>query len=336
MAEQTKGQEQAQGAKRLYILSTAPQIVSPVDTRAIMRNVLIAMAPAFAVAVALFGLRARAVTASAVAASVLFEHLWCLARHTPTTVGDLSAAVTGVLIAFNVPAGVPLWMVVVGSFVAIVLTKELFGGIGYNFANPAIVARIVLSVSFPAAMTTWVGPRLTLSPVDAVSSATMLSASAIKLPYLDMFLGTEMGMLGETSAAAILLGFAILLATRTITWHVTIPYLATVFLLSLPTGHDPLAQVLSGGLMLGAVFMATDYSSSPMTAKGKVIYGIGCGLICCVIRFWGNMNEGCAYSILLMDLLVPYIDRACALTPFGDEKPGLLARLRARKGGERQ
>ena len=166
--------------------------------------------------------------------------------------------------------------------------------------------------------------------------ATMLSASAIKLPYLDMFLGTEMGMLGETSAAAILLGFAILLATRTITWHVTIPYLATVFLLSLPTGHDPLAQVLSGGLMLGAVFMATDYSSSPMTAKGKVIYGIGCGLICCVIRFWGNMNEGCAYSILLMDLLVPYIDRACALTPFGDEKPGLLARLRARKGGERQ
>lgn len=198
-------------------LGPAPQLVTPVTTRTIMRNVLIALAPCLVASLVLFGLDALRVTATSVVACVLLEWLWCRLRKVPSTVGDLSAAVTGVLLAFNIPAGMPTYMVVVGAFVAIILTKELFGGIGCNFANPAIMGRIVLSIAFPAAMTTWVVPRVTLSSVDTVSSATMLAPSATRIPLWDMFVGTEMGTLGETSALAILVGLAYLLATHTIT-----------------------------------------------------------------------------------------------------------------------
>ena len=229
--------------------------------------------------------------------------------------------VTGLLLAFNLPSTIPLYMAVIGSFVAIVVVKELFGGIGRNFANPAIVARIVLSVSFTAAMTNYAAPRGFLpgaTGVDAVSSATPL---------------VHPGVLGETCGIAILLGFAWLLVTRTVTFTIPGVYVGTVIVCSLLTGHDVATQVFSGGLLLCAVFMATDYTTSPTTFKGQVIFAVGLGLITCLIRFWGNMNEGAAYSILLMNLVVPYIDSLTATTPLGGEKKRRFARAK-KEGGE--
>ncbi len=195
------------------------------------------------------------------------------------------------------------------------------------------MGRIVLSIAFPAAMTTWVVPRVTLSSVDAVSSATMLAPSATRIPLWDMFVGTEMGILGETSALAILVGLAYLLATHTITWHIPVVYVGLVFVLSALMGLDAPAQVLSGGLMLGAVFMAPDYPTATITPRGKAAYAIGLALITCLIRFWGNMNEGCAYAILFMNLLAPYINELTVDTPLGGTRPSLRVRLRDR-GGE--
>ena len=309
----------AEEREKPLVLLAAPQITSPVTTQVIMRNVLIALAPALVASVAFFGLPALAVTAVSVASCVGFEYLWCRLRQLPNTATDLSAAVTGVLLAFNLPSTIPLYMVVVGAFVAIIMTKELFGGIGRNFANPAIVGRIFLAVAFPVAMTTFVAPHFTLSPVDVVSSATPLSPTAQVLAHLELALGLHMGVLGETSSVAILLGFAYLLVTKTIRWHTTVTYVATVAVMSLLCGYDPVAQALSGGLLLGAVFMATDYTTSPSTTKGKVVFAIGCGIITCLIRFFGNLNEGVAYSILFMNLLVPYIDVLTPNTPIGGE-----------------
>ncbi|MDO4807774.1 MAG: RnfABCDGE type electron transport complex subunit D [Coriobacteriales bacterium] len=303
------------------VLLAAPQITSPVTTQSIMRNVLIALAPTLLASVLLFGLPALLVVTTAVVSCVGFEWLWCRLRKTPNTIGDLSAAVTGVLLAFNVPSTIPLYMVVIGSFVAIILTKELFGGIGRNFANPAIVARIFLAVAFPVAMTTFVPPTVALSPVDVVSSATPLAPGASSLSILELLMGTHMGVLGETGSITILIGLVYLLVTHVITWHIPFAYVATVAVLSALTGHHPLSQVLSGGLLLGAVFMATDYTTSPATKKGKLVFAVGCGLITCLIRFWGNLNEGVAYSILFMNLLVPYINMLTPNTPVGGERP---------------
>ena len=310
---------------RPLILHVMPQITSPVTTQVIMRNVLIAMAPTIVAAGVLFGIRALVVIAVAVASCMGFEWLWCYLRKLPNTVDDLSAAVTGVLLAFNVPSTMPLYMVVIASFVAIIITKELFGGIGFNFANPAVVGRLFLAVAFPVAMTSFVAPQVTLSPVDVVSSATPLAASSQPLSYLELMLGTHMGVLGETCAATLLLGLVWLLVTGTITWHVPVVYVATVALLSLLVGRDPIAQVLSGGLLMGAIFMATDYSTSPSTLRGKLVFALGCGLITSLIRFWGNLNEGVAFSILFMNLLVPHIDALIVNTP-------VLGQA-ARKGG---
>jgi len=301
------------------VLLAAPQISTPVTTQSIMRNVLIALVPALLCALAYFGLPALLVVCTAVASCMGFEWAWCRLRNIPNTAGDLSAAVTGVLLAFNLPPTIPLYMVVIGSFVAIVLAKELFGGIGRNFANPAIVGRIFLAVAFPVAMTTFVVPQVALSPVDALSSATPLAPGAAPRGVIELLLGTHMGVLGETSAFAIALGGAYLLATGVITWHVPVAYVGTVAALSLLAGKNPVAQVLSGGLLLGAVFMATDYTTSPATKRGKLVFAVGCGLITCLIRFWGNLNEGVAYSILFMNLLVPYIDALTPNTPVGGE-----------------
>ena len=305
---------------RPLALNPMPQITSPETTQSVMRNVLIAMAPAAVASVIFFGPRALLVTLASVAMCMAFEHLWCLGTKVPTTVSDLSAAVTGVLLAFNVPVSIPIYMLAIGDFVAIIITKALFGGIGKNFANPAIVGRLTLAVAFPVAMTNFTAPLVTFTPADVVSSATALAPSAPAITLLDMFLGSEMGVLGETSALAILIGFAFLLATKTITWHVTAVYVGVVALASLLMGLDPLAQICSGGLMLGAVFMATDYSTSPATLRGKIVFAIGCGLITCLIRFWGNLNEGVAFSILFMNLLVPYIDQLTPNTPVGAVK----------------
>ncbi len=305
--------------KTPLLLLPSPQISSPRTTRTIMRDVLIALAPTVVAAVALFGVPALLVTLVSVTSCVGFEYLWCRLRKIPNTATDLSAAVTGVLLACNLPPTMPLYMVVIGAFVAIVLTKELFGGIGRNFANPAIVGRIFLAVAFPAAMTTFVLPGAGPSGVDIVSSATPLAPAADPHAIATLALGTYAGVLGETSAVAILLGLAYLLATRTITWHIPVTYVGTVCALSLLAGLNPLAQALSGGLLLGAVFMATDYTTTPATLRGKVVFALGCALVTCLIRFWGNLNEGVAYSILFMNLLVPHIDALTANVPVGGE-----------------
>ena len=310
------------------VLLTAPQLTSPASTRTIMRDVLIALVPALAASVAVFGARSALVVATSVLACVGFEHLWCRLRKISSTVGDLSAAVTGVLLAFNLPSTLPLYMVVVGAFVAIVMTKELFGGIGCNFANPAIVGRIVLAVAFPAAMATFsapTGPAAGLAlgaaaGADLVSSATPLAPAAAAHPWAQLLLGTHAGVLGETSAAAILIGFAYLLFRRVITWHAPVAYVGVVCALSLLVGADPVAQALSGGLLLGAVFMATDYATTPATLRGRIVFAVGCGLITCLIRFWGNLNEGVAYSILFMNLLVPHLDVLTRNVPVGGER----------------
>ncbi|MBP3894506.1 MAG: RnfABCDGE type electron transport complex subunit D [Atopobiaceae bacterium] len=320
-------------ANNPLVLRPAPQISSAVTTHIIMRDVLVALIPATVAAVAYFGLRALLVIATSIASCVGFEYLWCRLRKTPQTIGDLSAAVTGLLLAFNVPSTLPLYMVVIGAFVAIIMTKELFGGIGKNFANPAIVGRIFLAVAFPVAMTTFVGPQVALSPVDVVSSATPLAPTAQPLSYLELLLGMHMGVLGETSALALLLGMVFLLYRPVITWHIPVAYVGTVCVLSLLTGHDVIAEALSGGLLLGAIYMATDYSTCPATKRGKLVFGVGCGLITCLIRFFGNLNEGVAYSILFMNLLVPYIDQLTPNIPVGGEAI-IAERRRAKRGGK--
>lgn len=321
----------AENAKRPLVLSTAPHVFDGVSTRKIMLNVLIALVPALVASGVIFGWRALLVVAVTTLACVLFEYLWCRLRKAPQTAGDLSAVVTGLLLAFNLPSTIPLYMAVVGAFVAIVVVKELFGGIGKNFANPAVVGRIVLSVSFTAAMTNYALPQSFLlggaSGVDAVTSATPLAPGAAQLPLVDLLFGIHPGMLGETCAVALLLGLAWLLATRTVTLTIPGVFVGTVIVCSLLTGHDVATQVFSGGLLLGAIFMATDYVGSPTTFKGQVVFGVGLGLITCLIRFWGNMNEGVAYAILLMNLVVPYIDALTQTTPLGGAKKRRKARV---------
>ncbi len=299
-----------------------------------MRDVLIALAPAAIAATAFFGYRALLLIVTSIALSVACEYLWCRLRGLPNTTGDLSAAVTGLLLAFNVPSTLPIGMLAIGVFVAIIMTKELFGGLGKNFANPAIVGRIFLAVSFPAAMSSYVQPNRILplpTAYDLLSSATPLSPTAPPTTLAELFFGQHAGVLGETSALALLLGGIYLLARGVIGWQIPASYLGTVALLSLVVGKSPIEQILSGGLMLGAFFMATDYVTSPATKRGKLVFGVGCGLIMCLIRFFGNMNEGVAFSILFMNLLVPYIDRLTANVPVGGEQ----ARSRRRaKGGE--
>lgn len=299
-------------------VSSSPHIRSGATTTKIMGTVIIALMPALVASVIIFGPRALLVTAVTVAAAVLFEFAWCHLRHQPDSIQDLSAVVTGLLLAFNVPSTIPLWMPVVGAFVSIVIVKELFGGIGRNFANPAIVGRMVLAVSFTSRMTAFPFPN-TLSGVDALTSATPLAAAGngAQLPYLDLLLGTHGGVLGETCSLALIIGGVFLIAVGTIKATIPVTYLATVAVISLLTGHDPLVQLLSGGLLLGAFLMATDYTTSPYTTKGQIVYGLLLGVITCGIRFWGNMAEGVSYAILIMNLLVPYINALTRHRPLG-------------------
>lgn len=301
------------------VVSPVPHVHSPLTTRRVMGNVVIALLPAVVASTIIFGWRSLLVILVTVAACVLCEFLWCRLRKQRQTVGDLSAVVTGILLAFNLPSTVPLYLPVIGAITAIIVTKELFGGIGHNFANPAIVGRITLAVSFPSLMTAYAYPA-TLSGVDALSSATPLAVSDEALPLLDLFLGTHGGVLGETCCLALLIGLVWLLVTRTIEITIPLVYVGTVAIMSLICGYSPLQQILSGGLLLGAIFMATDYTTSPFTRRGKIIFALGCGLLTCLIRFWGNMNEGVSYSILLMNLLVPYINAKTRKTPMGGGK----------------
>jgi len=289
------------------IVTAAPHITSADSTQKIMQRVCLALVPALIASVITFGINALILTAVTVIACVAFEYGYCKLMGREIPVGDFSAVVTGMLLAFNLPASLPWWMAVVGALVAIVVVKQLFGGMGYNFANPAIVARIALAVGFAGKMAAYPKPA---NGIDALASATPLAVAG-ELgtdSYVTLLLGNHGGVLGETCAIAIILGGIYLIATKVISPMIPVTYLGTVAVLSLLAGKDPIVQLLSGGLLLGAFFMATDYVTSPTTAKGKLVFGIGLGVITCAIRFFGTMNEGVSFAILLMNLTVPYID----------------------------
>ncbi len=307
------------------LVTYSPHIKSNITTRKIMLNVIIAMAPALICATIFFGIRALMLTCVSVLACVVFEYLARRVMKRDNTIGDLSAVVTGILVAFNVPVTLPVWMLIIGDFVAIIVAKQMFGGIGQNFANPAILGRIVLLVSFPAQMTTWVAPGFHsfLVPADVVTTATPLAdiTNTETLPSLwNMFIGNCAGSLGETAALALIIGGLYLMIRRIISPIIPIAYIGTVFLFTWALGYDPFYQILAGGVMLGGFFMLTDYSTSPSTRLGKLIFAVGCGLITVVIRIFGSYPEGVSFAILLMNILVPYIDKATKLKPFGKVK----------------
>ena len=316
------------------IVTASPHIRDTATTRGLMGNVLIALVPSIVASALIFGPRALLLVGVTTAACVGFEYLYCLLMHKPNPVGDLSACVTGVILALNLPVNMPLWIAIVGALVAIVLVKQLFGGLGYNFANPALIGRIVLFLGFASRMTAYVYPDMA---VDALASATPLNAyvNPYNVSLLDMLLGIHGGMLGETCILAILLGLAYLLFTHTI--QITIPasIVGTVFVLTLLATGSPyvaLVRCMSGGLLFGAVFMATDYVTSPFTTKGKLFYGIFIGLVTFLIREFGSMNEGMSFAILLGNLMVPWFNAWGHQVALGYKKP---KKEKAAKGGEK-
>lgn len=307
----------------LLTLSPSPHLKSGDSIQTVMRDVLIALAPAFVWSIVAFGIMAAVLTALSVALCVFFEAAYQMMTKQKVTVSDLSAAVTGVLLAFNLPSSCAWWVLIPGAFFAIVIVKQLFGGIGKNVVNPAIAARIFIFVSWPSQLSVFKEPMS-----DAVSSATPLASAKtgiISAEYsaLDSFLGFIPGCIGEVSALCLLLGFAYLLVRRVISWHIPAAFVGAVALISFifpqaGSRTEYLAvSVLSGGLLLGAVFMATDYVTSPVTSGGKLIFGVGCGLLTVMIRFFGAYPEGVSFAIMIMNLLVWYIDRLTAPRPFG-------------------
>ena len=301
-------------------VSVSPHIRGRETTRRIMLDVIIAMIPALAAACVIFGMRSLLLTAASALFCVVLEHVWCLIRKIPTTVGDLSAVVTGMLLAFNVPVGMPLWQLFVGDAIAILVVKMLFGGIGCNFVNPALVGRVALMFSFPASMTDY---ATHVAKLDALTGATPL-ASAGELGWSDfmtLFLGQHGGVLGETCAAALLAGGVYLCIRRVIKPWLPLAYIGSAALFTLLFGGaNPVHSIFSGGLLLGAVFMATDYVTSPITEWGRVIFGVGCGLITAAIRVFANATEGVSFAILLMNLVVPYINTLTRPKAFGEVK----------------
>ena len=314
------------------IVSASPHLRSEETTTGLMANVIVALVPCVVASAIIFGLRALLVTAVSVVASVAFEWLYCKLLKKPNPVGDLSAVVTGIILALNVPVGMPIGELIVGDFVAIIVVKQLFGGIGMNFANPALVGRIFLFISFAGEMNTWVYPD---AAVDQLSSATPLKvADPSKLSLLDLFMGVHGGVLGETCALAILLGLIYMVATKTISAAIPASYIGSMFifyLISTRSLHGALVGVLSGGLLFGAVYMATDYVTSPFTLKGKLVYGVALGIVTFAIREWGSYAEGVSFALLFMNLWVPYINDLTRQTPYGYIKPAKPAKEAAGK-----
>lgn len=296
------------------IVSPSPHILSNNSTSNIMFDVIIALFPALIVAIFSFGYRALIVTLVCTISCVIFEYLSRKVMKKSNTISDLSAAVTGILLAFNLPPAIPLWVCVIGCFFAIVIVKQLFGGIGQNFANPAITARIILFVSFSTYMTTWSNPFT--GGVDSIASATPLT-DINSANTLDLFLGNISGCIGEVSALALIIGGIYLVFRKVINPIVPIIFIGTVFLFTWMLGENPINHIFSGGLMLGAIFMATDYSTTPSTMKGKAIFALGCGVITALIRVFGSYPEGVSFAILFMNLITPLIDRATLIRPFG-------------------
>ena len=302
------------------IMSAGPHIHSKDSSSRIMLDVIIALLPAAVAGVILFGPRAAIVILTCVVSAVLSEYLFNLAARKEQTVGDLSAVVTGLLLALNLSTNVPLWQCVLGSVFAIVVVKCAFGGIGHNFANPAITARVFLLMAFTSTVAGGAAPRF----ADAVSSATplnLIGTEGAVLPSLgDMFLGLRGGAIGETCILALLIGFVYLLVRGVIRWQTPVIFIGTVFVCYLiATGSFSVAlyEVLAGGLVLGAVFMATDYSTTPITAEGRMLFALGCGLLTFVIRRFCSLPEGVSYSILCMNVLAPWLEQCTRRKPLG-------------------
>ncbi len=308
------------------IVSSSPHFHGKKTTQNIMLDVIIGLSPAMIASVVMFGFRAAVVILTCVASCVLSEYLCRRAMKRPQTVGDLSCVVTGVLLALNLPVTIHPLIAVFGSIVAIVVVKQMFGGIGQNFVNPALTARIVLMNSFPARMTHWTAAFDYSATADAATAATPLASFAANADgtyvpdYLEMFLGAHGGCLGETCALAIILGGVYLIARRVISPVIPLTYLGTAAVFSLLLGRDPLFDFLAGGLMLGAFFMATDYTTSPLYFWGRVVFAAGCGILTIVIREFGSLPEGVSYSIVLMNILTPLIERWIRPRAFGMEK----------------
>lgn len=314
------------------LVTASPHIRDHSTTRGLMGNVVIALLPCVLASALIFGVQALVQVVVTTFACVAFEYIYEVLLHKQNTVGDLSAVVTGIILALNMPVGMPLWIAVVGAFVAIIITKQLFGGIGYNFANPALVGRIVLFLGFTARMTAYVYPDMA---VDSLASATPLASSVdlSTVNFMDMFLGLHGGMLGETCVLAILAGFAILLTTGTIQATIPVSIVATCYILTALYTGDPyvaLMECMAGGLLFGAVFMATDYVTSPFTTKGKLFYGIFIGLLTFLIRHFASMNEGMSFAILLGNLMVPWFNAWGHQVPLGFKK---AKKAKAKKEG---
>lgn len=311
--------------QKSLVVSSSPHLHSGASTRLIMLDVLVALVPALVASIWLFGWRALAVELVCVAACIAAESLSCCVLKKPQSVGDLSCVVTGLLLAFNLPVSLPLWQAALGGVVAIVVAKMMFGGLGQNFVNPALAGRIVLMASFPETMNTWTTP-VHFQGADALSSATPLAAAAGgDTPYntAQLFFGIHPGCLGETCAVALLLGGAYLVIRRVISPIIPVCYVGTVFVLTWILGENPVYQILSGGLMLGAIFMATDYVTSPITRPGKVVYAIICGLLTVLIRLYGSLAEGVSFAIVIGNILVPLIERATRPLAFGTKRRGV-------------
>ena len=295
-----------------------PHIKSDDTTQSVMRDVIIALLPTLIASVVIFGYRALLLTFVCVLSCVVFEYLSRKIMKKSNTISDLSAVVTGIILAFNLPSTLPLYMAVIGSFVAIVIVKQLFGGLGQNFANPAIVARIVLMFSFTSAMTKWVAPVRFVADATATATPLELMDAGNILSLKDLFLGLHSGCLGETCALTLIIGGIYLVIRRVISPATPLAFIATVAVCSFFAGGNALYQVLTGGLLIGAVFMATDYATTPLTFLGKIIFGVGCGLITFIIRqFSSSYTEGVSFSILLMNIVTPYIDTLTRPKPLG-------------------
>ena len=319
----------------MYKISSSPHINSKDTTQKIMRDVIIALSPAVFASLCFFGLNALVVLVTAVASCVLFEHFLGAKLGIKQTVYDLSAVVTGILLALNLPATMPIWMVVLGSFMAIGVAKMAFGGIGKNIFNPALVGRVFLFISFPVQMTTWVEPQiLDFFEIDASTTATPLgilkhitTQNSVVMDYWDLFIGNIGGSMGETSSLALLIGFVWLLKERIIKWYIPVFFVGSftflMFVTYLITGsahYDVLTHVLSGGLLLGAVFMATDYTTSPMSRNGQIIFAVGCGVLTYIIRTFSSYPEGVSFAILMMNAFVPLIDKYCPQYVYGTRR----------------
>ena len=305
-----------------FVVSGTPHVRSKESIQSIMRDVIIALVPATAAGIYYFGLRALILIVAAIISAVFFEWLYEKITKKPVTINDLSAVVTGLLLAMNLPASAPVWVAIVGSAFAIIFAKQLFGGLGQNFINPALAGRAFLLASYPTEMTTWVVPNGLAA--DAATYATPLAQlknGALDASLKQLVMGQVGGTIGETCAIALIIGGIYLLYKHVISWKIPVIYIATVFILFAVIGRHgmrmPLQEIFAGGVMLGGIFMATDYASSPVTPKGQVIFAVGAGLLTYLIRTFGGYPEGVSYSILIMNCCVPLIERFTEPTIFG-------------------